>query len=163
MKTDKKKAKFMIKSNLRDTFYNNILAMSDSELTFAEKALYLYICEISTWKAGVLSKNYKTISKELGIKYGTLRDRLAKLEKYGYITRFYHYVKITGVDRPCMSAFIFPRKYYKELFDKQDILTILKNVEKEIDDSTSKYLNKIGVLKEDIKSDKKIIKRWNNK
>jgi len=120
---------------IKDTSYNRTTALIDSGLTFPERQLYLYICEVSGWKKSVFTQPHKTIVRNLGIGEAVLQKYLRTLAKKEFILRINHYNSFNSV-HPLKICFIYPMKYHEELFDKESSVKISENAINEINKMT---------------------------
>ena len=60
----------------------------------------------------------------------TVQKYLKILEDNGYIMRVSHY-QVYSRNNPYRNSFIFPLKHLNELFYDEDVIAIMRNVEKE--------------------------------
>lgn len=119
-------------TGLKVSAHQRLLVLKDSGLSFPVKNMYLYICEVSSWGAGLFTKDRLTIQKELGMPKSTVQKYLKILVEEEYILRVscYHEFAFNNINH---FSFIFPLRYHEELFYKEDIDKIKKNVLNECD------------------------------
>jgi len=138
---------------LISTAYDRMVALKDSELSFAEKSIYLYICEVCSWKKKRFSKKREATSEELNMPISTINKYMGTLERHGYIFRVAHYQNYNG--KPYKTSFIYPLRYLEVIFNKCDIVAITKNAMEEAEDikrhSNGELDNLLEILKENLK------------
>ena len=142
---------------IKTTTYDSIILLKDTDLTVPEKMLYLYICDICSWKKARFTRKYDNIQEDLAMPKSTLKKYLKTLVDKGFIYKVVHHMNYGG-STPYKSAFIYPLKFHKELFEQKKIDQITDNTIAELQgiqdttkNGTQKMIDTLLKIKEDNK------------